>query len=62
MKNPKQIAQSRPAEVATPPAMIFAILICKALGVEDLDTLSYVAVAVAFVPAGVTWLVELVRG
>lgn len=63
MKNPTpRIIKERPAETATPPAMVVAILICKALGVEDVDTLGYVALGVAFVPAGVTWLVGLVRG
>lgn len=60
--NEGNIVQRRPAEVATPPAMVIAILIAKGLGVEDPDTVGYIALGVAFVPAAVTWLVSTVRG
>ena len=59
--NPTKLVQKRPAETATPVAMVVALLIAKLLGVEDADTVAYLAVVVAFVPAAVTWLVELVR-
>jgi hypothetical protein len=51
------IVKERPAEVATPPAMAVAFLICKLIGVDDVDTIGYVAILVAFVPAAVTWAV-----
>jgi ABC-type nitrate/sulfonate/bicarbonate transport system permease component len=53
------ILQRHPAEASTPPAMAVAGLLCKALGVEDVDTIIYVAVLVAFVPTAVTFLVGL---
>jgi hypothetical protein len=59
--NPVETVKNRPAETATPIAMILAALIAKFAGVEDEDTIIYLAVVISFVPAGVTWLVELVR-
>jgi hypothetical protein len=41
--------------------MAAAFLICKLLGVDDVDTIGYVAILVAFVPAAVTYLVGLAR-
>jgi hypothetical protein len=61
MKNPKQLAQTRPAETATPVAMAIALLIGKALD-ADSETIGYIAIVASFVPAAVTWLVEVVRG
>jgi len=61
MKNAAAIAKARPAETAAPPAMAIAVLLCKALGVEDIDTIGWVAVLVAFVPALVTGLIEMRR-
>lgn len=55
-------AKSRPAETATPVAMVIALLICKALGVTDAYTVGYVAIIVAFVPTAVTWTVHTIRG
>ena len=51
--------QQNPSEVATPVAMAAAGLICKAVGVEDVDTILYVAVLVAFVPTAIKFLVGL---
>jgi hypothetical protein len=56
------IENLRPAETAAPPATAIAFLLCKALGVGDIDTVGYVAILVAFVPAVVTWSIELRRG
>ena len=61
MANPIDIAKNRPAETAMPLATILAALIAKALGVEDTDTILYIALALSFVPAVVTWIVTLVR-
>lgn len=56
------IVKNRPAETATPVAMAVAMLIAKLIGVSDVDTVAYLAVVVAFVPAAVTWIVNTVRG
>jgi hypothetical protein len=61
-RNPVDIAKARPAETAAPPAMAIAVLICKAIGVDDVDTIGWVAILVAFVPTVVTFLVDLLKG
>jgi Na+-transporting NADH:ubiquinone oxidoreductase subunit NqrD len=61
MTNPIEIAKSRPAETAMPIATVFAALIARLAGVEDTDTILYLALALSFVPAIVTWFVELIR-
>jgi uncharacterized membrane protein YfbV (UPF0208 family) len=61
MANPVEIAKTRPAETAMPVTTVFAILISKAIGVEDTDTIAYIAIALSFVPAIVTWIVDLRR-
>lgn len=55
------LPRRRPAETATPVVMALAFLIAKLFGVEDVDTVGYIAIAVSFVPAAVTWCVELAR-
>lgn len=62
MKAEGNIIQRRPAEIAGGVAMAIAGLICKVIGVDDPDTIIYVAVVVAWVPAAVTWGVNLYRG
>lgn len=65
MKAHKTVARTvvrRPAETAMPIATVVALLICRALDVDSPDTVAYVAVVVSFVPAAVTWLVDLYRG
>jgi hypothetical protein len=60
----KKVAKTparRPAETATPIVMAVALLIGKALD-ADAETVGYIAIVVAFVPAAVTWIVELARG
>ena len=57
-----QTVQRRPAETATPIAMAVAMLLGRALGVDDPDVIGYIAIVVAFVPAAVTWLVGVIRG
>lgn len=42
-----------------PIAVVIAGLIAKALGVEDTDTIFYIALVLSFVPAAVTWIVDL---
>jgi hypothetical protein len=55
------LVKDHPAETAMPIATIFAALIARLLGVEDTDTILYLALALSFVPAAVTWIVELVK-
>ena len=61
MANPVQITKEHPAETAMPLATVLAALIAKALGVEDTDTILYIALALSFVPAVVTWIVGLTK-
>jgi len=61
MSTPVDIVKSRPAESAMPIATVLAALIAKLAGVEDTDTIFYLALALSFVPAAVTWVVELIR-
>lgn len=61
MSNPVTLVKERPAETAMPLATVLAALIAKALGVEDTDTILYIALALSFVPAIVTWIVNLKR-
>lgn len=55
------VVKNHPAETAMPIATVFAALIAKLAGVEDTDTILYLALALSFVPAGVTWVVELIK-
>jgi hypothetical protein len=59
MSTPVDIGKHRPAETAMPIATVLAALISKSLGVEDTDTILYIALALSFVPAAVTWCVDL---
>lgn len=61
MDTPTEIAKSRPAETAAPIATAIAALIAKLLGVDDADTILYLALVLSFVPAAVTWLVVTLR-
>jgi hypothetical protein len=61
MSNPIELAKTRPAETAMPLATVLAALIAKLAGVEDTDTILYLALVLSFVPAVVTWIVELVK-
>ena len=61
MTTPVQLIKSRPAETAMPIATVLAALIAKLAGVEDTDTILYIALALSFIPAAVTWIVDTVR-
>jgi hypothetical protein len=61
MANPIDLVKTRPAETAMPIATVIAALIAKFAGVEDTDTILYLALALSFIPAAVTWIVELIR-
>ena len=58
--NPVSLAKQHPAETAMPLATALAALICSLLGVEDTDTILYLAIVLSFVPAVVTWVVGIV--
>lgn len=53
--------KKHPAESGGILATAVAMLIAQALGVNDADTVMYIAVVVAGVPAAITWLVEKFR-
>ena len=59
--NPVSLAKQHPAETAMPLATALAALICSLLGVEDTDTILYLAIVLSFVPAVVTWIVDRVE-
>jgi hypothetical protein len=61
MATPIELVKNRPAETAMPIATVFAALIARLLGVEDTDTILYIALAISFVPAIVTWIVDMLR-
>lgn len=61
MDGPTDLIKSRPAETATPIATAIAALFAKLFGVEDADTVLYLALVLSFVPAAVTWLVVTLR-
>jgi hypothetical protein len=50
----------RPAEAGGVAAAV-ALLIGRFAGIEDPDVIVALGIVVGFVPAAVTWLVELVR-
>jgi hypothetical protein len=55
------VVKDHPAETAMPLATVLAALIARLAGVEDTDTILYLALALSFIPAVVTWIVNLVR-
>lgn len=59
MATPVDIAKQRPAETAMPLVTALAILIGKLIGIEDTDTIAYIAIVLSFIPAAVTWIVNL---
>lgn len=46
----------RPAETGAA-ALAFAVLIARLLGVDDVDTVTAIAIVIAFVPGAITWIV-----
>lgn len=51
---------NRPAEIGGV-AVAMALLIGRAFGIDDADTITALAIVIGFTPAGITALVELVR-
>lgn len=60
--DPKQLVTNHPAETAGPLAMALAALIANLSDITDADTVLYLALVLSFVPAAVTWVVNLKRG
>lgn len=50
----------RPAEFGAAASAV-ALLIGRGLGIDDVDTVTAIAVVIGFIPAAVTWAVELGR-
>jgi hypothetical protein len=59
---PTQIVKNHPAETVGPLATALAALIAGLADVDDADTILYLAIVLSFVPALVTWIVNLRRG
>jgi hypothetical protein len=59
-KNGGSLPERRPAETASPVAMALAMLVAIAFG-WNIEVVAPLAIVVAFVPAAVTWVVELRR-
>jgi hypothetical protein len=53
--------KEHPAETAGPLAMAIAFLIGQLAGADAVTT-GYIAIILSFVPAVVTWIVDLMRG
>lgn len=52
---------SRPAEVGGIAGAV-ALLIAKLLGVDDVGTVTAIGIVIGFIPAAITFVVELVKG
>lgn len=52
---------NRPAEVGGIAGSV-ALLVAKLLGVNDADTIVALGVVIGFIPAAITFVVELVKG
>lgn len=60
--NPTQLVKNHPAETAGPLATALAGLIAGLADVSDADTVIYLAIVLSFVPAVITWIVNMKRG
>lgn len=61
MTKPKStLVAARPAEVGGIAGSI-GLLIAKAAGIEDPDTIVAIGAVVGFIPAVITWIVEIIR-
>ncbi|HEY7197344.1 MAG TPA: hypothetical protein VH306_09155 [Gaiellaceae bacterium] len=61
MRRTHRVARNRPAET-TGVAGACALLIARAAGVDDPNLIIAIASVIGFMPAAITWGVELVRG
>lgn len=60
-RTPAKTVARRPAEVGGVAGAV-ALLVGKAAGIDDPDTLLAMGVVVGFIPAAITWAVSLVSG
>jgi hypothetical protein len=60
-ENGGNIVRRRPAETAGIASAV-AVLVAKLLGVDDPDVIVALAVVIGFIPAVITFIVELTRG
>jgi hypothetical protein len=59
---PTDIVKNHPAETVGPLATALAALIAGIADVDNADTILYLAIVLSFVPALVTWIVDMRRG
>jgi hypothetical protein len=57
----KKTVQRRPAESGAVASAV-ALLICRLLDVNDVDTVTALAIVIGFVPVMITWIVTTARG
>jgi hypothetical protein len=60
--NPSQLVKNHPAETAGPLATALAGLLAGIIDFDNPNTVIYLAIVISFVPAIVTWVVNLKRG
>jgi len=58
---PQKFVRHRPAETGGV-AGALALLVARAAGLDDPNLIVALATVMGFAPAGITWLVELIRG
>ena len=58
---PTQLVKNHPAETAMPLATVLAALIASIFDFDNPDTIIYLALALSFIPAIVTWIVNLTK-
>jgi hypothetical protein len=59
-KNPQKVIRRRPAETGGVAGAV-ALLIARAAGLSDPNLIVALATVIGFAPAGLTWLVGLLR-
>ena len=59
---PTEIVKNHPAETVGPLATALAALTAGIADVDNVDTILYLAIVLSFVPAVVTWVVDMRRG
>jgi hypothetical protein len=55
-----KLAARRPAETGGIAGAV-ALIIAAALGLDDATLIAAIGVVIGFLPAGITWLVEIIR-
>jgi len=57
----KNLPVQRPAETTAGVAAALAVLICAVLGVEDTAIYGALVIVIGFLPATVTWIVQMAQ-